>query len=168
MANFNEQLINVLEEYEALTGDNAVNPDDLITWALENNKWHPRPQAVRKIMRKELGVAVSHLRKIDGNGIEYRAKQVVKLLEDGEQITMIFDVDNGGTDKLRRLANRQRRDSIVSDVFRAKSDVVHMNTKYPDEEPIQFDLDFSEDYEERRAEEKMKFKENQRKIRRGA
>ncbi|NQW01233.1 MAG: hypothetical protein HQ483_16120 [Rhodospirillales bacterium] len=168
MANFNEQLIRVLEEYEALTGENAVNPDNLITWALENNKWHPRPQDVRKIMRKELGVAVSHLRKIDENGVEYRAKQVAKLLEDGEQITMIFDVDNGGTDKLRRLATRQRRDSIVSDIFRAKSDVVHMNTKYPDEEPIQFDLDFNEDYEERRAEEKMKYEESQRKFKNGA
>ncbi len=168
MANFNEQLIRVLEEYEALTGDNAVNPDDLITWALENSKWRPRPQAIRKIMRKELGVAVSQLRKIDENGIEYRAKQVVKLLEDGEQITMIFDVDNGGTDRLRRLAARQRRDSIVSDIFRAKSDVVHINTKYPDEDPIQFDLDFNEDYEERRAEEKLKYKESQMKIRKEA
>ena len=117
MANFNEQLIRVLEEYEAIIGNNAVNPDDLITWALENQKWRPRPQDVRKIMRKELGAAVSQLRKIDENGIEYRAKQVVKLLEDGEQITMIFDVDNGGTDKLRRLASRQRRDSIVADIF---------------------------------------------------
>lgn len=168
MANFNEQLIRVLEEYESLTDDNAVNPDELITWALENNKWHPRPQDVRKIMRKELGVAVSQLRKVDENGVEYRAKQVVKLLEDGEQITMIFDVDNGGTDKLRRLAARQRRDSIVADVFRAKSDVVHMNTAYPEEPPIQFDLDFNEDYEERRAEEKMKYEENQRKVRKGA
>ena len=156
MANYNEQLIRALEEYEALTGENAINPDDMITWAIENGKWHPRPQDVRKVMRKELGVAVSHLRKIDENGTEYRAKQVVKLQEDGEQITMIFDVDNGGTDKLRRLAARQRRDGISSDVFRAMSDVEHMNYKYPEEEPIQFDLDFLEDYEERRAEEKMK------------
>lgn len=164
MANHNEQLIRALEEYEAITGENAINPDDMITWAIENGKWHPRPQDVRKIMRKELGVAVSQLKRQDENGIEYRAKQVVKLKEDGEQITMIFDVDHGGTEKLRSLASRQRRDGIVSDIFRARSDVDHMNYKYPDCNPIQFHLDFSEDYEEMRAEENIKFEENKKRV----
>lgn len=162
MAKYNEQLIRALEEYEEITGDNAINPDDMITWAIENGKWHPRPQDIRKIMRKELGVAVSQLRRRDENGIEYRAKQVVKLKEDGEQITMIFDVDTGGTEKLRSLASRQRRDGILSDIFRARSDVDHMNFKYPDCTPIQFHLDFSEDYEEMRAENKIKFEESKR------
>ena len=41
-----------------------------------------------------------------------------------------------------------------------------MNTKVPKEKPYQFPSDFSEDYEERRAEERMMWQEKQRADRR--
>ncbi len=73
------------------------------------------------------------------------------ILENGAQRTLWFDIDSGGTPQLRRKAAKQRRDSIVNDVYRAKSDVEHMNHTYPSDEPIQFEMDFTEDYEERKA-----------------
>lgn len=163
MANYKEQLLRAWEQFEAETGADAINPDDFVTWAMENEKWRPRPQDVRKILKKEMTTALRQVMRENENGVTYRAKQCVKVLEDGEQIPLWFDVDFGGTERLRRRAARQRRDAIAADVFRARSDVDHMNFKFPSEKPIQFHLDFTEDYEERRAIEKMKWQERKRK-----
>jgi len=70
-----------------------------------------------------------------------------------------FDVDKGGTPQLRQKAAKQRRDSIANDVFRAKSDVDHMNFTYPNDEQIQFELDFTEDFEERKALELLEYQQ---------
>ncbi|MCF6293271.1 MAG: hypothetical protein L3J04_07755 [Robiginitomaculum sp.] len=166
MATINEQWILAWNEYETLTSAKAINYNDFITWALENDKWKPRPQDIRSLAKKEVGAALRQLMRIDERGVTYRAKQVVKILEDGNQLTFVFDIDTGGTDNLRRKAIRQRRDAVAADIFRARSDVDHMNFKFPTEEPYQFPLDFSEDYEERRAEERMKWQAKQSEERR--
>jgi len=62
-----------------------------------------------------------------------------------------FDVDKGGTPQLLQKAAKRRRDSIANDVFRAKSDVDH--------EQIQFELDFTEDFEERKALELLEYQQ---------
>src|SRR3546814_11932161 len=67
------------------------------------------------------------------------------------QRTLWFDIDKNGTPRLRQRAAKQRRDAIAADVYRAKSAVDHMNFAYSDEEQIQFELDFTEAFEERKA-----------------
>ena len=84
------------------------------------------------------------------------SKQCVTIIEQGKQRSLVFDVDKNGTPQLRRKAVRQRRDAIANDVYSAMSDVTHMNFAYPMDKPIQFELDFSEDYEERNALERLK------------
>lgn len=165
MAKYKEQLLRAWDEFEAQNGQEAINPDDFVTWAMKHGKWHPRPRDVRKMLKQDMTAALRQVMRENENGVTYRAKQCVKVLEDGEQLPLWFDIDFGGTDRLRRKAARQRRDGIAADVFRARSDVDHMNFKYPSERPIQFPLDFSEDYEERRAEERMKWEERKREAR---
>ena len=97
--------------------------------------------------------------RVDEAGNAYRAKQCVSIIEEGAQRTLWFDVDKGGTPQLRQKAVKQRRDGIANDIYRAMADVEHINFAYPEEEPIQFELDFSEDYEERRALEMLEREE---------
>ena len=151
------------DEFESQNDQAAINPDDFATWAMKNGKWRPRPQDVRKMLKQDMTAALRQVMRENENGITYRAKQCVKIMEDGVQLPLWFDVDFGGTDRLRRRAVRQRRDGIAADVFRARSDVDHMNFKYPSEKPIQFLLDFEDDYLERRAEERLKWEERKRK-----
>ena len=94
-------------------------------------------------------------------GTTYRAKQCVSLAEEGAQRTLWFDVDFGGTPQLRRKAAHQRREAIANDVYRARSDVDHMNFAYPTDEPIQFELNFTEDFEERKALEALEREEEE-------
>ncbi len=155
MAKFNEQLLQIWNEWEEATGEDANNPNDFIDWAISNGKLTPRPEDLRRIFRRQVSTALRQALKIDENGTTYRAKQCVSIIENGAQRTLWFDVDKGGTPQLRRKAARQRRDSIANDVYRAMSDVEHMNFQFPQDEPIQFVLDFTEDYNERKALEMM-------------
>lgn len=151
MANYNEQLVRIWDEWEDTTGNDANDPDDFIDWAIANNRLHTRPEEIRKIHRRRLSEALRQVHRIDDEGTEYRAKQCVTIIEEGRQRTLVFDIDKNGTPQLRQKAAKQRRDAIANDVFRAVSDVVHMNFAYPNDPPIQFELDFTEDYEERKA-----------------
>jgi hypothetical protein len=154
VANWNEQIIRVWDEWEEITGNEANDPDDFIDWAVANNRLHTPLEDVRKIHRRRLSEALRQVHRIDDEGTTYRAKQCVTIVEEGRQRTLVFDIDKNGTPQLRQKAAKQRREAIANDVYRAKSDIVHMNFAYPRDEPIQFDLDFTEDYEERKALEK--------------
>ena len=154
MANYHEQIAQAWDEWESQTGDEANDPDDFIDWAVKNGKMVPRPEDIRKIFRRQVSTALRQVHRTNDEGITYRAKQCVTIVEEGKQRTLWFDVDWNGTPGLRQRAVKQRREAIANDVYRAMSDVEHMNYAYPNDEPIQFELDFTEDYEERKALEK--------------
>ena len=151
MANYNEQLMRAWDEWVAEVGTDAQDPNDFIDWAVANGKLTPRPEDLRKIFRRQVTSALRQVMRIDDEGTAYRAKQCVSIFENGAQRTLWFDVDEGGTPQLRQKAANQRREGIANDVFRAKSDVDHMNFAYPLDVQIPFDLDFTEDYQERKA-----------------
>ena len=153
MANYNEQVIRAWDEWEAITGAEANNPDDFIAWAMENKKLLPRLQDVTRLLRKQVTTALRQAMRTDENGITYRAKQCVMISEEGAQMRLWFDTDKGGTANLRQKAVRQRREGIVNDVYRAMCDVEHMNQIYPDNPQLNFFLDFHDDYAERKAAE---------------
>lgn len=153
MANFNEQVLQAWDEWEASTGADANNPDDFVAWALENNKLRPYMSDIRKLLRKQVTSALRQAIRLDKAGFSYRAKQCVLIEEDGLQLRMWFDTDKGGTALLRQKANRQRRDAIASDVYRAVCDAEHMTKKFPQEPPLLFPTDFTEDSAEKRAAE---------------
>jgi hypothetical protein len=151
VANHNEQIIRAWDEWEETTGNDANDPDDFIDWALANRRLYTQPEDLRKIHRRRLSNALRQVHRVDEEGTTYRAKQCVTIIEEGRQRTLVFDVDKNGTPQLRQKAARQRREAIANDVYRAKSDIDHMNFAYPNDDPIQFELDFTEDFEERKA-----------------
>ena len=115
---------------------------------------------IRKLLRKQVTAALRQALRVDEDGITYRAKQCVAVIEEGSQTRLWFDTDTGGTPNLRRKAVHQRREAIANDVYRAKCDVDHMNSTYPDDGKIQFVLDFTDDYEERKVADTLKSDED--------
>jgi hypothetical protein len=151
MANYDNQLLQAWDEWEDITGAAANDPDDFISWALENKRLSPRPQDVRKFLRKQVSRVLRQAIRMDEAGFSYRAKQSVLLLDENGQHRMWFDTDKGGTPNLRQKAVRQRRDGIASDVYRAVCDIEHMNKVFPEDTQLTFFTDFAEDIAERRA-----------------
>lgn len=156
MANYNEQVMLAVAQFTEETGQNAINPDDFITWGLANGKLRPQPEDVRKLLKRRVTTAMRQKRLIDEDGVEYRAMQCAVTLDEstGEQIAMWFHTDTGGTPNLRKKAVKQRRDGIADDVYRAVSDVTHMNKAH--NEDIQFVMDFTDDYLDRKAAETLR------------
>lgn len=156
MANYNEQVMRAVEEFTNEIGQSAINPDEFISWALSNGKLSPQPEDVRKLLKRRVTTAMRQKRLIDEDGIEYRAMQCAVTWDEraGEQIPLWFHTDKGGTANLRKKAVKQRRDGIADDVYRAVSDVVHMNKVHS--EDIQFVMDFIDDYLDRKAAETLK------------
>jgi hypothetical protein len=153
MANFNEQILRAWDEWEEITGAEANNPDDFVTWAIQNGRLAPQIQDVRRLLRKQVTTALRQALRVDDAGFTYRAKQCVLIAEKDLQYRLWFDTDKGGTTNLRQKAVRQRRDGIASDVYRAVCDVEHMNKVYPGDPQLSFLADFSDDVAERRAAE---------------
>ena len=143
MSAFNEKIMEAWNEWEATTDAEANNPDDFVAWAMENKKLLPHIQDIRKLLRKQVTIALRQATRLDDAGFSYRAKQCVMIAEEGIQLRLWFDTDRGGTTNLRRRATRQRRDGIASDVYRAVCDVEHMNKIFP-EDQLSFLRDFTE------------------------
>jgi hypothetical protein len=115
----------------------AKNPDG--TWTLFNRKYKP------------VGTISCEWEEWDTPRHKMKFKALRQPTLAKLERTLVFDVDKNGTPQLRQKAARQRRDAIANDVYRARSDIDHMNYAYPGDPRIQFEMDFTEDYEERKA-----------------
>jgi hypothetical protein len=151
MATFNEQVLRAWDEWEGSTAADANDPGDFIEWALANKKLPAPIQDIKRILRRQVTDALRQVVRRDENGITYRAKQCVLISENGAQMALWFDVDRGGTRRLRQKAVHQRRERIADSVYRAVCDRDHMNYAFPTDPQIQFVLDFGDDVAERRA-----------------
>src|SRR5438132_1071329 len=96
MANRDEQILRIWDEWEETTGAEANNPDDFVTWAMENKKLLPHIQDVRRLLRKQVTTVLRQAMRRDEAGFSYRAKQCVLIAEEGAQYRLWFDTDKGG------------------------------------------------------------------------
>lgn len=154
MADYNEQIVRLWDEWTQHTGHDSGDPDDFIEWAVANRKLSVRPQDIRKLMRGQVTQALRQIRKWDEEGgFSYRAKQSVTLVEDGVATKHYFDIDKGGTPTKRQMSVKQRREAIAHHVYRAVCDVERMNKNFPSDPQLAFYLAFDDDVAELRATE---------------
>ncbi len=151
MANWNEQVEDLWDEWIAERGQESGDPGDFVDWAMAERRLVPRPQDIRQILRKQVTQALRQARRFDSEGgFYYRAKQSVLTFEGNTPIRHYFDTDTGGTPGLRQKSVKQRREAVAHDVYRAVCDTERMSKLYP-EEQLSFFTDFTDDVAELRA-----------------
>jgi len=151
MANFNEQVVRLWEEWEAETGDVSGDPSQFVEWAVANRTLLPQPQDVKRMLRRQVSSSLRQARRLDKDGgFTYRAYQSVSLFDSGQPTKHYFDTDTGGSPALRQKSVKQRREAIASDVYRAVCDVDRMHKVHADDPQLNFFSDFSDDVVERR------------------
>lgn len=156
MAKFEEQVTRLWDEWMKETGLDAGDPSEFVDWAVQERRLLPRPQDVKKVLRRQVTASLRSVRRFDEEGrFTYRAKQSVTLFEDGEARKVFFDTDTGGSPALRQKSVKQRREAIADDVYRAASDVERMNKMHRDDPQLSFFMDFSDDFEEHRIAEQQ-------------
>ncbi|MDB5414433.1 MAG: hypothetical protein JWR10_2768 [Rubritepida sp.] len=154
MADYNEQVVLLWEEWSSETRQVSGNPDDFIDWATARRRLAPRPQDIKQLLRKQVTHALRQARRLDEvSGFTYRAKQSVTLFENDIAIKHYFDTDRGGTPSLRQKSVRQRREAIAHHVYRAVCDVDRMNKVFPEDPQLNFFKDFTDDVAELRMAE---------------
>jgi hypothetical protein len=152
MADYNEQVNRLWDEWIAETGQASGDPGDFVEWATAGKRLALRPQDIKHVLRKQITQALRQAKRYDmDGGFHYRSKQSVTLFDDGLPIKHFFDTDEGGSPTLRQRAVRQRREAIAHGVYRAACDVDHMKRVFSGEPKLQFVLDFTDDVAEMRA-----------------
>lgn len=154
MANFNEQVVRLWEEWVSETGQESSDPGQFVEWAIANHKLVPHPQDVKKMLRRQVSQSLRQVRRYDEDGgFTYRAFQSASLFESGDVIKHYFDTDTGGSPSLRQKSVKQRREAVANDVYRAVCDVDRMNNVHRDDPQLNFFTDFTDDVIELRLAE---------------
>jgi hypothetical protein len=154
MADYNEQVNRLWDEWIAETGQESGDPADFIEWAMASKRLALQPQDMRQLLRKRVTQALRQAKRYDAeSGFTYRAKQSVTLFEGEFAIKHYFDTDRGGSPMLRQRSVRQRREAVAHDVYRAVCDVERMNKVFPDDPQLNFFADFRDDVIELRTAE---------------
>jgi hypothetical protein len=150
MAKFSEQMQAIFNKYTDEVDSSPVSLDDVAAWAIENRLYFPAPRDVVKLCREALAESLRQEKRIDEKGRKYRAKHSVRTNAGGVQLSLWADIDTAPRSFMEKSFS-QRRKSIVDDCFRMKQDVDHFNDENPDELPIQFVMDFTDDIAEMEA-----------------
>ena len=163
MADYNEQVNDLWDEWIAETGQTSGDPDEFIDWAVSRRRLSPRPQDIKQLLRKQVTQALRQARRFDEEGgFSYRAKQSVTLFDGGTPMKHYFDTDFGGTPTLRQKSTKQRREAIAHDVYRAVCDVERMNKVHRDDPQLSFFTDFTDDAAELRAAENLDYDDDEK------
>ncbi len=152
MADYNEQVNLLWDEWIAETCQKSGDPGDFTDWAYTSRRLLPRPQDIKQILRRQVTQALRQAKRFDADGgFTYRAKQCVMLFEGGKATKHYFDTDTGGTSNLRQKSVKQRREAVAHHVYRGVCDVERMNKAFPDDPQLNFFQDFTDDVAELRA-----------------
>ena len=121
MANFNEQVVRLWEEWVRETGQESSDPGQFVEWAMAIRKLAPHPQDVKKLLRRQVSQSLRQARRYDEDGgFTYRAFQSASLFENGDVIKHYFDTDAGGSPSLRQKSVKQRREAVANDGLLAR------------------------------------------------
>lgn len=100
------------------------------------------------ILAKQLSRALREEYATDAKGRRYRVNHAVRVSANGVQFTF-WGILGFAPHEHMEQAFTQRREQIVGDAFQLKTDVDVYNDMNQDRPPIQLDLNFTEDVQER-------------------
>lgn len=146
----NEQLQAMIHLYKQETGEKIIDMDKVADWAIGRGATLPKPKTARELFVARLADAARAEYRVDPQtGLSYRANHALRRRRhDGKQMVLWVDMEDATRPQmLWSLTNR--RQQMVGDAVHLKIDEMIWNRKNPDQEPIQQDMDFTYDVEER-------------------
>lgn len=124
-----------------------ANPRDIARWAIDNNLWRPKPEAIVSQCADQLARAMAVEYFVDGNGNRIRAKHAVVHHEGAHQY-VIWDDMRTGDPKTLKVSLQQRRGHIVHECKQLKNDQDYLNNYRCPETPMRIVFNFELDLEE--------------------
>ena len=146
MANLNDQLLDIVEDYRAAGNPWPASKIEIGEWAVANERYQLTRglavnQAAERIGR---AMGLDHVR--DKNGRSVRKYYAARLPENG-QLVMKWD-DWNADRSFMEVSSANRRNQILGECRQLKNDVDSYNDRRCRERPIQIDFNFNIDLEE--------------------
>ncbi|MGH6946319.1 MAG: hypothetical protein ACREDZ_03245 [Kiloniellales bacterium] len=146
MANFNEQLVTIVEDYRAAGLAWPASAEQIAEWAVAHDRYElTRGMAVSQCKEKVArAMRLEHVR--DRRGISVRKYYAARIREGG-QLVMRWD-DWNAERPFMEVATANRRNQILGECRQLKNDVDSYNERHCPDQPIQIEFNFSVDLEE--------------------
>lgn len=146
----NEQLQALIQRYKTETGERSVDLERVADWAIKLGATMPKPKSARELFAAQLADAARAEYRVDPKtGLSYRANHAMRQrTRDGRQLVLWFDIEDATRPQMLYSLS-DRRQQMVGDAVHLKIDEMIWNSKHPDEQQIELDMDFTYDVEER-------------------
>lgn len=146
MANYNDQLLDIVRKYRASGNEWPASKRQIALWAMTNNLWKPHHSAMLNQLANELGKAMREEYFTDPQGRDVRAKHVAPFKKEGgeEEEFRWGDMRDRDTDFME-TSLQHRRGLILRDCRQLKIDQDSFNQNYNDGAQIQLSFDFTLD-----------------------
>ncbi len=144
--------LRALYAYKQATGVKEVDPHELAKWAHRHLQWPmPEPQSPLDRLAKEFSRAMrEETRKDAKTGKPYRAHHAYPSTEpNGQTVMKWVDIDEAPRKQMHKSL-QLRREQMVGDGLQLSLDADHWNSVNPKAEPIEIELDFTDDIEWRK------------------
>lgn len=151
MATKRQELARWIHEYRRVTKIKEVDHHELAMWLKKRGWPMPVPADPIDLLAKQLSEAARHETREDRTtGEDYRAYHAFTVPQpNGQQLTLWVDIDEATRLQMWK-SGVNKREQMVGEALRHTIDFEHWNRINPDQEPLQFPLDFTDDVEWRR------------------
>lgn len=140
-----QRLQRILRHFKTETGKTDFEMSEVAEFAISKGYPVPQPKKPRDLLAKEFAAAAREQTRFDPiTGKPYRAYQSYKQKVGGQQLSLWIDIDEATRAKMQ-LCTQLRRQQMVRDGFHLALDVEHWNNRNSEEEPLQLDLEFTQD-----------------------
>lgn len=144
MATYNEQLQRLYHEYERAHGGVPATPRDVVEWAMAKGKLEAPEIDPVAMLSRDMARALREEYGTDASGRRYRKNHAVTFTSGGVQTALWAELENAPRDHMEK-AFAQRRKQIVGDCLQLKTDIDVYNDAHSGAEPIQTELNFTDD-----------------------
>ena len=145
-----EQRQRIVREYRESGHLWPASMRQVAAWAIDKGLWEPARGTIVGQLAGELARALREEYFIDPQGREVRAKHAARIAQGAVQSTLWDDIRTADPSHMR-IAFQQRRQQIVGDCKQLKTDVDSYNENGNPDEPIQLELNFTQDIAELEA-----------------
>jgi hypothetical protein len=146
MSTFNDQLVNIVEDYRRAGQSWPATAEQLAEWAVAQERFQiTRGMAVSQCKEKiARAMRLEHVR--DRKGRSIRKYYAARVRENG-QLLMKWD-DLNAERPFMEISTANRRNQILGECRQLKNDVDSYNERRCPDQPIQVEFNFTTDLEE--------------------
>lgn len=147
-----KKLQKMISLYRAMTGETELDSKKIADFAVRNGVPLPQPKDPLELLAKEISVAAREDLLVDEKtGRPFRAYHSLPINHPDGQTSFVFIHIEDATRPQMHRSLTKRREQMVGDAVHLTYDADRWNSRNPDAEPIQMELDFSLDVEWRKA-----------------